>query len=655
MSKGYHVRTMAVAARPRSAKLREAGYYTAITVGKNAGSNAGQTPVDGASNNLFEEILDGNGNVIGAKALHDLHIIQTPANEEAHQEEVTKDITGILKHLSLQVLNEGQVDEETIMFCDITFVNEKNIISGGIGPGGNPAGDGSIATLVDVTLANLAGGDILKYNATSSHWENTPLALSALADVSLGNPDNGQALVYSSTLGKWVPGTIDTGVTVDSEDATIGTGLTTLATIDGISIKAKIASYLLASNFTGSNIASTLGNNVVNRAEADESGNNIKSTYAVGLYEYNGRLYLKSKSNELLSGYADGSDLVAVIGNNAVARASADASGNTIASQTWVGDQGFLTSSDLSGYATQSWVEGQDYLTSADLSGYATQSWVWRQNFVSENEVAAYLDDNGYATQTWVGQQGYLTSSALSGYATQSWVGNNYLGLLDFTAANIVSTLGRTPVNRADADANGNTFTTSYLRKDIDDTMGGNLTIGTASSKKTLTIRGTTGEALTIYGNSNYTELYRNSDGLNISTDCKVYGNIVVTGQLSMSGASDRRLKKDIRTINLKEAADLLSALNPVAYRWNDDAAKLGGLRGVGRGFLADEYLALLPNAGRKIWDNYDAIDYYQAIPYLVAGWQQQNLRMRILEGEIKALKEDNEGLRRRLKSHGIQ
>lgn len=580
----------------------------------------------------------------------------------------------ILRHLSLLVLNEGQSDEETIMVCDITFASEKNIIAGGVGSGGStPGGGGSIATLADVTLTNLAGGDILKYNATSSHWENTPLVLSALADVSLGTPGNGQALVYSSTLGLWVPGTVASGATVVSEDATIGTSLTTLATVDGTAIKAKIASYLLASDFSAANIVSTLGNTAVNRAAADESGNNIKSTYAVGLYVYQNKLYLKSKSNELLSGYVDGSDIVSVIGNNAVARASADASGNTIASQTWVGNQGFLTSSDLSGYATQTWVSNQGYLTSVTVSnesatiGTSLTTIATVDGTAIKAKIDSYLLASSFTASNIVSTLGNTAVNRATGdesgnnikstYAAGLYVYQNNLYLKSksnelLTAyvdgSDLVTVIGTNAVARASADASGNAFATSYLRKDIDDTMSGNLTIGTSSAKKTLTIRGTTGEALIIYGNSYYTELYCNASGLHISNDAKVYGNFVATGNVTAGSASDRRLKKNIRSITLAEAADLLMVLNPVVFEWNDKAGELGQLSGVSRGFLADEYLDLIPNAGRKIWGIYDAIDYVQTIPYLVAGWQQQNLRIRGLESEI-------EDMRRRLREHGIQ
>ena len=57
------------------------------------------------------------------------------------------------------------------------------------------------------------------------------------------------------------------------------------------------------------------------------------------------------------------------------------------------------------------------------LNGYATEDWVGQQGYLTSSAL------NGYATEDWVGQQGYLTSSALNGYATEDWVGNNYLPL----------------------------------------------------------------------------------------------------------------------------------------------------------------------------------------------------------------------------------
>ena len=53
---------------------------------------------------------------------------------------------------------------------------------------------------------------------------------------------------------------------------------------------------------------------------------------------------------------------------------------------------------------------------STALAGYATQTWVGQQGFITSSAL------NGYATQTWVGQQGYITSSAISDMATKTWV-----------------------------------------------------------------------------------------------------------------------------------------------------------------------------------------------------------------------------------------
>lgn len=73
------------------------------------------------------------------------------------------------------------------------------------------------------------------------------------------------------------------------------------------------------------------------------------------------------------------------------------------------------------GTATESWVQNQGYITSTDLSGYATESWVQQQGYLTQHQ-----DLTGYATEDWVGQQGYLTSVP-SGYATQSWATDQFL------------------------------------------------------------------------------------------------------------------------------------------------------------------------------------------------------------------------------------
>ena len=525
------------------------------------------------------------------------------------------------------------------------------ITAGGLGSGSGEAG-GSLATLADVTLTNLAAGDILRYDATTSHWLNGPLAvaLASLTDVAIGTPSNGQALVYDSTLGKWKPGNVGGGgeVVVVSEDATIGTSLTLLATVAGTPIKAKIAAYLLAADFTAANIVSTLGNTAVNRATKDSDGSTINHTYAAGLNTHQNRIYLQAPDNTLLAAYLDGSDIKPVIGVAAT---------DTIATTAWVGQQGYLTSSAISDMATMTWVGQQGYLTSSAISDMATKTWVGQQGYITSSALT------GYATQTWVGQQGYLTSASLSGYAKDILVSSNKIYLRDgsstlstsyLDASDIVSVLGDTPVNRANKDGDGNTITVAYLRKNTDDTMAGNLTIGgrtSTSAAKTLTVYGQTSAtypALAIYGvasaSTRYlTNIYRDSTALHIDSSVSVTGNIIATGYIDAgASASDRRLKKDIKTMDFADADYVLASLRPVTFAWNEKASELGPLSGDSRGFLADEYNRIIPNATRKMWGEYDAIDYHQVIPYLVAGWQLQQKR-------IEALSEKIEKLRRRL------
>lgn len=68
---------------------------------------------------------------------------------------------------------------------------------------------------------------------------------------------------------------------------------------------------------------------------------------------------------------------------------------------------------DPSDYATKSWVEEQGYLKSANLSNYATRSWVIEQNYTTASDVAQTLD-------------GYVMQGELDGYATEAWVRENF-------------------------------------------------------------------------------------------------------------------------------------------------------------------------------------------------------------------------------------
>ncbi len=63
-----------------------------------------------------------------------------------------------------------------------------------------------------------------------------------------------------------------------------------------------------------------------------------------------------------------------------------------VASQKWVNEKGYITSSALSGYATETWVENKKYLTSSSLSGYATETWV-SSHYVDDTEMGVHINN----------------------------------------------------------------------------------------------------------------------------------------------------------------------------------------------------------------------------------------------------------------------
>ena len=60
------------------------------------------------------------------------------------------------------------------------------------------------------------------------------------------------------------------------------------------------------------------------------------------------------------------------------------------------------------GYATQQWVNQQGFLTSSAISDMATKTWVGQQGFLTSSAIS------DMATKTWVEDQGYVTSSGVT-------------------------------------------------------------------------------------------------------------------------------------------------------------------------------------------------------------------------------------------------
>ena len=148
------------------------------------------------------------------------------------------------------------------------------------------------------------------------------------------------------------------------------------------------------------------------------------------------------------------------------------------ATQSWVTQQGYITSAALNGYLPLSggtmtgnlhlgssagaspfiyfgdssyvyigedaddhltirgskginFIVGSGYNVTINSANIATQSWVQQQGYLTQHQSLAgyatesWVNNKGYATQSWVQQQGYLTQhQSLAGYATESWVNN---------------------------------------------------------------------------------------------------------------------------------------------------------------------------------------------------------------------------------------
>lgn len=129
---------------------------------------------------------------------------------------------------------------------------------------------------------------------------------------------------------------------------------------------------------------STLPPNSIIKVLQDESRNNETTYYrwvisgGVGswvLIGEEGPYYTKSEADERFATAAQGAKADTALQPAAL---------NGYATETWVGQQGFLTSTALVGYATEQWVTNQGYLTSSALNGYATEQWVQNRGYITQ-------------------------------------------------------------------------------------------------------------------------------------------------------------------------------------------------------------------------------------------------------------------------------
>jgi hypothetical protein len=143
---------------------------------------------------------------------------------------------------------------------------------------------------------------------------------------------------------------------------------------------------------------------------------------------------VRGRVSTIEADYLQASDISALASESYVDSAVAGIDLSTYATHTWVGSQGYLTSSALSAYALDadlaalntrvSTVEA-DYLQASDISDHATESYV--------DSAVASIDSSAYAlsadlvvvhSRVSTIEADYLLAADLAGYATQAWVGS---------------------------------------------------------------------------------------------------------------------------------------------------------------------------------------------------------------------------------------
>ena len=246
-------------------------------------------------------------------------------------------------------------------------------------------------------------------------------ALTDLVDVATNSPSSGQGLVYDATAGKWKNATLFTAMSYQNSVLSV--------TVSGVTKQVTINS---GGGGTGTVTSITAGTGLSGGTITDSGTIAISSTYQT--YISHGEAAY-GWGNHANAGYLTSSDLTGY------------------ATQQWVGQQGYITSSAISDMATQTWV-GNNYLplSGGTMTGalhmgsqvgsspyiyFGDGSYVYLRED-SDDHLKIYgskgielTTGSGYnltwngvtvATQTWVSQN-TVTSDAIADMATKTWVG----------------------------------------------------------------------------------------------------------------------------------------------------------------------------------------------------------------------------------------
>ena len=160
---------------------------------------------------------------------------------------------------------------------------------------------------------------------------------------------------------------------------------------------------------------------------------------------------------------------------------------------------------------------------------------------------------------------------------------------------------------------------------------GGNLGVGTASPAYTLDVSGTARVSSNLFVTGNIGIGTTSPSGMLHLNNAALFtsaGNLTCTGDVvSFGSLSDRRLKKNIETIETAKALDIVSKLRAVSFDWKDDIFNEEKRNTSDLGFIAQEVEELIPEAVSEYTqiesgEVYKNIKHERLVPYLLSAIQ---------------------------------
>jgi len=108
--------------------------------------------------------------------------------------------------------------------------------------------------------------------------------------------------------------------------------------------------------------------------------------------------------------------------------------------------------------------------------------------------------------------------------------------------------------------------------------------------------------------------------------------SIFAGGDITAYASSDRRLKKNIRTI--KNPLEKLMELNGVEFRWDEKKQDL--YKGKDVSVIAQDVQMVLPSAVRESTSGYLQVNYDKIIPLLIEAIKEQQFQINDLKRQLK-------------------